>query len=126
MPVYEYECGKCGRAEDAYRSIDERHDAPKCHGPMKLVIGRAMGFVQQTFDPYVSPATGEVITSHAARKNDFAKSRSRPWEGKEQEQKEAARHRAYAEAKSDAKLHETAMRAFHQMAPEKRRVLEGR
>ena len=126
MPVYAYECKRCGHTEDAFRSIDERHDAPKCHGPMKIVIGQTMGFVRATFDPYVSPATGHVVTSQAARRDDFARSNCRPWEGKADEVKEAKRRKAYLDAKEDAKLTETVNRVYHQMPDSKRRVLEGR
>jgi hypothetical protein len=92
---------------------------------MEIVIGLSMGYVQATFDPYVSPATGNVITSHAARKDDFARSNCRPWEGKASEVKEAQRRKAYAEAKSDAKLTDHVNRVYHQMPVSKRRVLEG-
>lgn len=126
MPVYEYHCKECGRTEDAFRTIAERHDAPKCHGSMQIAIGLSIGFVQKTFDPYVSPATGKVIASHAARKEDFVRSNSRPWEGKAQEVKEAARRKAYAEAKSEAKLTDHVNRVYHQMPDSKRRIMEGR
>lgn len=126
MPLYEYSCETCGRTEDAFRSIDERHNGPECHGPMKIVIGLAMGYVQKTFDPYVSPATGNVITSHAARRDDFKRSNCRPWEGIASEKGEAARRIAYADQKADARLDRGIREVYHQLPPSKRRAVEGR
>lgn len=126
MPIYEYECKKCQHTEDAYRPVDDRHNAPKCHGKMKLVIGRTLGFVQTTFDPYCSPVNGEVIASHAARRNDLAKTHSRPWEGVEQERKEAARHVAHEEKKADARLDDGIRKVYHQLPVRHRRAVEGR
>lgn len=37
MPLYTYKC-KCGKVEDAYRSLADRLKAPKCHGKMKQII----------------------------------------------------------------------------------------
>lgn len=124
-PIYDYECYKCGKREDAYRTVDERNtDAPRCHGKMKIVIGAARGYVQPDFESYISPASGEVITSRQHRQNDMAKTGSRPWEGMKDERAEAQRRKAYDEAKADAKLEETVRKSYHQMHPDKRRILE--
>jgi putative FmdB family regulatory protein len=37
MPLYTYKC-KCGKTEDAWRSIAEMEDSPECHGKMIQVI----------------------------------------------------------------------------------------
>lgn len=126
MPVYRYGCKQCEHEEDGYRSIDERHDSPICCGErMYIVICPAMGFVQGDVC-YDSPITGQPITSHAARREDLKRTRSRPYEGLEQEKKEAERKRAYADQKHDAKLEDATRRAYHQLSPDKRRILEGR
>jgi hypothetical protein len=70
--------------------------------------------------------TGLWIEGRRARRNDLARTGSRPWEGKAAEQKEAARQRAYTEAKSDERLHEHASRAYYQLDPNKRRALDDR
>lgn len=126
MPVYEYECAECGRYEEALRSIPQRHKAPLCHGKMKLVIGARTGFVQKTFDPYISPATENLITSHAARRDDFARSSTREWEGFSQERREAQRRVAESERKSEERLDRRVHEAYHQMPLAHRRAVEGR
>jgi hypothetical protein len=73
---------------------------------------------------YVSPTTGRVIATKKARQDDLKRSGCRPYEGFEQESKHAAKVRAEEEKKNDAKLHESVARAYHQLSPEKRRVLE--
>ena len=51
MPIYEYVCGKCGKDQTAYRSIDERHNGPDCCGQRaEKVISRHM--VNADIQPY--------------------------------------------------------------------------
>lgn len=125
MPVYQAECGKCGREEDYFASVDERNKlVPECCGQtMNRIISAA--FVQDDIPAYVSPTTGRVIGSRTARRDDMRRSRARPWEGLEQERKEATRQQAYKEAKSDAKLTEAAHRVWHELPPAKRALLDG-
>lgn len=125
MPVYEAQCQKCERTADYFASIAERNDnVPSCCGKqMQRIISGT--FVQGDIPAYVSPTTGRVIGSMAARRDDLARSGARPWEGLEAEKKEAARKRAYSDAKDDAKLTESAHRAWHQLPPSKRAVLDG-
>jgi hypothetical protein len=75
---------------------------------------------------YVSPVSGVVISGRRQRRNDLAKTSSRPWEGLKAEKQEAQRRQQYAEQKFDAGLERSARQAYHQMDPAKRRVLEGR
>lgn len=74
---------------------------------------------------YESPVSGRVVEGRAARREDFKRTGSRPWEGMEQEKKEAARKKAYAEAKFDQKLDAAAWTSYYQMSPDKRRKLLG-
>lgn len=73
---------------------------------------------------YVSPASGLVVRGRRARREDLKRTRSRPWEGLEQEKREAERQRQYAEERSDRRLEEAAHRALAQLPPERRRILE--
>ncbi len=72
---------------------------------------------------YVSPVTGLWIEGARARRNDLRSTGSRPWEGKEQEEREAARRKAYEDQAFDAGLTEEAERALAQMPLDKRRQL---
>ena len=87
------------------------------HGCSAAVLGDLEG--------YVSPTTGKWIEGRKARRDDLARSNSRPWEGMEAEQKEAARQRAYMEAKQDKRIEEAAWRTWYSMDPKKRRQLMG-
>lgn len=74
-------------------------------------------------EPYESPASGKMINGRAQRREDFKATGTRPYEGREQEAKEAARRAAYEEARYDQKLDEAVGRAFYSMDPDKRRKL---
>lgn len=124
MPTYEYSCAECGRSVDEFRQVDQRHDAPVCHGkPMFIVL--CPTFVQADIAPYQSPASGKWITSRRERRDDLARTNSRPWEGMESERKEATKRKKEAEAKADAKLEHAIRKSYHELPPSKRRVLEG-
>ena len=73
---------------------------------------------------YESPATGQWVEGRAQRREDLKRSGCRPWEGKEQELKERNRQAAYIREGNARALDEAANRAFHQMDPRKRRLLE--
>lgn len=91
--------------------LAERHQAPD----LMLDI--------QPWEAYESPASGKMITSRKERREDMARTNSRPWEGLSVEKQEAQRRKQYEEQRNDARLHEAASRAFYQMDPRKRREL---
>ena len=123
MPLYSWACEKCGRTEDGFRSVAERHDSPTCHGRrMGIVISLASVVVD--LPGYQSPTTGRWIEGRAARRDDLKRSNARPWEGFEQENKEAQKRLAEREAKSDAKLEKVIRETYHALPPAKRRALE--
>jgi predicted nucleic acid-binding Zn ribbon protein len=125
MPVYTYGCKKCDREVDVYNTIANIHrKAPKCCKARMYVVIKA-AFVRDDIPGYVSPATGKYISTKSARRDDLKRSNSRPWEGYEQEMKEAARKRKYTEQKQDAKLEEATRYAWHQLPPSKRKELDG-
>lgn len=72
---------------------------------------------------YQSPVTGKLVDGRVARREDLKRTGSRPWEGLDQEKKEAARHVAYAEQRQDAALTKSASEAFYQLSPSKRAIL---
>lgn len=76
---------------------------------------------------YVSPVTGKLVSGRRQRRDDLARTGSRPWEGLQQERKEAVRRSAHDEQRRDAKLDESARKAYHQrLTPQQRREIEGR
>ena len=83
-PLYEWSCPKCGKREDGFRTVDERHDSPLCHGArMGIVI--SLAHVQADLPGYESPTTGKWIEGRAARREDLKRSGARPYEGFEVE-----------------------------------------
>lgn len=122
MPLYAYQCEHCGRREDAFRSVDDRDNGPDCHGRMAKIILPSQ--VQADIPGYVSPVSGKWIEGRAARRDDLARSNCRPWEGFDQEKREAQRRQAYTDAKIDAHLEDCARQAYHELSPEKRKILE--
>lgn len=74
---------------------------------------------------YVSPVTGLWVEGRRARREDLKRTGSRPYEGLEQEQKEAARQNAYKEQQFDASLTKTVSETFYQFPPSKRDILRG-
>lgn len=123
MPLYRYGCQECGREEDAFRRVAERHDAPVCHGrAMSIVICPTA--VQADLPGYQSPTTGRWIEGRAARRDDLRRSGARPYEGFAAEKREADKHRAEAEARADRKLEAAVRTAYHALPPTKRRTLE--
>lgn len=107
----EFNDGELTWAADRFYSREERKSS---HG---LILDIP------PWDSYESPASGKMITSRKERREDMARTNSRPWEGLASEQREAARQKQYNEQRQDTRLHEAASRAFYQLDPKKRREL---
>ena len=73
---------------------------------------------------YVSPVSGLVISGRRARREEFKRTGTRPWEGLAQEKQEAARREQYAERRLDESLTRAASEAFYQLPPSKRATLK--
>ena len=123
MPTYEWSCPTCGRREEGFRTVAERHDSPTCHGQRMGIVISVAG-VQADLPGYQSPTTGRWIEGRAARRDDLKRSNARPWEGLDQERKEAQKRLADRESKSDAKLEKVIRETYHALPPAKRRALE--
>jgi len=73
---------------------------------------------------YKSEVTGLWVEGRAARREDLKRSGCRPWEGLEQEKKEAARREQYDEQRREAALDRAANEVFYQFPPSKRDLLK--
>lgn len=82
-------------------------------------------FIIGDLPAYESPVDGRVVEGRAQRREDLRRTGSRPWEGREQELKEAQRRQQYQEHALDRKAEESAWRSWYNMSPDKRRVLRG-
>ena len=72
---------------------------------------------------YTSPIDGRPITTKQARINDLKANNCRPWQGLEEERKEAKRRAAYEEEKQDKALEKSVVEAWRQLTPEKQAAL---
>ena len=120
MPIYQAVCMKCSSYHEYIRTASNCLDTPNCCGASteKRILSAPMA--QIDFPAYESPASGKMITSRNERREDMKRTGSRPWEGKESELKEAARQKAYEDAKDDAKLDHTVRTAWAALPPAKK------
>jgi hypothetical protein len=86
--------------------------------PLHYVPPQEFAYIQPDLPDYESPIDGRVISGRRQRRNDLARSSCRPYEGREQEAKEAAKVHAERDRKLDAMSTEMAHRAWAE-APER-------
>lgn len=72
---------------------------------------------------YQSPIDGRWIDGRVARREDLARSGSRPWEGMAAERKEATRIQQDSDRRMDRKLDETVNRSWAQLSERSKRAL---
>lgn len=75
MPMYDYQCPACRSVTTRFRKVDTRHNGPQCECGEQMaiaILNAPFGRVQPEAH-YVCPATGEHITSHRQRQNNFAR-----------------------------------------------------
>lgn len=82
-------------------------------------------FVMPDLPGYDSPIDGRWVEGRVQRREDLRRSGSRPWEGREQEAKEAARRKAYSEQRLDQAAERSARIGYAQLSPAARRILRG-
>jgi hypothetical protein len=86
----------------------------------------ALHFIHDDLPGYESPIDGHWVEGRRARREDLKRNQCRPYEGREQEAKEAAKIQAARERKLDVLAERMAHRAWAE-APERiRRVFRSR
>jgi len=82
VPIYTIRCQACLQDGWVFRKIDDRdRDLPgcdRCGSATSRIIDAP--FVRAEIPAYISPATGKVIESRAARRGDLARSGCIEWE----------------------------------------------
>jgi hypothetical protein len=123
MPIYEARCPVCSKQQEYYQTVANCHITPVCCGAKteKVILSSPMGYVHNI--AYTSPIDGRPITTTQARKEDMARNNCRPWEGMEQEKKEAARRAMYEEQKQDKALEKTIGETLAAMPSDKKAAL---
>jgi len=82
-------------------------------------------YVIPDVEEYHSPVTGQLISGRKQRERDLRATKSRPWEGMEQERKEAEKRKRQEQERHESEVHRQVERAFMQLPDDKRRQLAG-
>ena len=123
MPVYESICHECEKVHEYYQTADKYRETPFCCGIQTEKVILTAPYGQVDIPAYVSPVSGKWINSRRERVEDLKRTNSRPWEGMEQEQKEAARRAKYEEEKQDKKLEAAIEQTIKALPDDKKAVL---
>ncbi len=83
-------------------------------------------FVQADLPPYESPIDGHIVDGRRARREDLKRSGCRPYEGFDQEKKEADKVQAANERQMDQLAEKMAHRAWAEAPERVRKVFRGR
>lgn len=86
----------------------------------------SLHFIQPDIAPYESPVTGNIIDGRRARREDLKRNRCRPYEGREQELKEANKIVAERERKMDVLAEKMAHTAWANAPESVRKVFRGK
>lgn len=125
--LYEAICDSCHSLTTYVRKVESRADTPICACGIKMrkvILSAPMGHVQADIC-YDSPIDGRPITNRHERIDDLKRSGCRPWEGMEQEKKEAARREGYADIALEKKLAHTTEKSLMEISETSRRALLG-
>lgn len=73
MPLYATLCADCGRRQDVFRTIAGRNALPPCAcgGVLSRVLTAPA--VSTDIEPYISPATGKLISSRSEQREDLVR-----------------------------------------------------
>lgn len=80
MPIYATQCKACAIEGTVFRKIDDRDNLPPCPCGGELFRLITKSFVRGGFEPYISPATGQVIDSWTKRREEMSKNGYITWE----------------------------------------------
>ena len=103
MPLYAYLCPK-GHEFDRYLPLSEYDSPQTCECGLKARKVLGLNYIQASFEPYESPASGKIINGPKARREDLAQTNCRPWEGLDTEKAETEKRRRYADEKLEKSI----------------------
>lgn len=127
MPVYQYKCTEHGVFERFLKASEHRSVSacPLCEAESRQIITSVSVHIPRSmrwdFDPYQSPASGNVISSDRQRQADFANTGTMEWEPGMRQDKE--RDAKEAEQELDKAIDETVEREIENMSGEDRAAL---
>ena len=79
MPLYTYKCEVCSKTVDAFRKVDNRHDAPRCCARMTIKLVN-VPIVKADIAGYTSPIDGAWIEGSKARSEDLKRNNCIPYD----------------------------------------------
>lgn len=125
MPTYESLCDTCKTLHEYYQPVSNYLDTPECCGAKtrKVILTAAYGVPD--VPEYISPVTGKWVRGKKQRQYDLESSGSRPYEGREAEEKEAARKRKYEDERQDKFYEKIVTETLDKLGPDKRTALLG-
>ena len=73
MPLYATLCNGCGRRQDIFRAVAERDNLPACEcgGALSRILTAPA--VTTDITPYISPASGKLVSSRSEQREDLAR-----------------------------------------------------
>lgn len=71
MPLYKTKCLDCSWEDTLFRKVADRDNLPSCHCQGKLTRLISAPMVLTDIEPYISPATGRIINSRVAMRDDL-------------------------------------------------------
>lgn len=94
--------------------------------PLEARTPQRSAYVWNDLPAYDSPIDGRIVDGRKQRREDLRRNNCRPWEGREQEQKQADRNRAENERRLDGLAEKMAHRAWAEAPERVRKVFRGR
>ena len=102
MPIYATLCSSCAESSTVFRHVADRNDLPSCGCGGNLCRVLSPPMLSVDIEPYVSPASGELITSRKQRTEEMTRLGFRTYEPGMK--KDIARNRAEAQEKALAPI----------------------
>lgn len=124
MPLYDYEC-QDGHKFDRFLSLKDYKEPQTCDcgkPAKKLITPTMLNCDIQPWDSYISPASGDLITSYKDRRRDMEKTGCVDYDPGMKTDQEAAVKRE--DAKLDKLVDETVEKEFDAMPVRKKEKLE--
>lgn len=94
--------------------------------PIEAPTPPRSAYVWNDLPDYTSPVDDRLVSGRKQRREDLKRNNCRPWEGREQEEKQAARNRAANERQLDNLAEKIAHRAWAEAPERVRRVFRGK
>lgn len=121
MPIFDYLC-QCGKREERFLK-PSNVSAPQYCDCGKLLEKQLTACNVYVMPSYQSPITGKWIDSPTQRKRDLQENNCRPWEGMEDEKKEAKKRESNFNDMLDKSAEKAANEAFSSLPYETQKIL---